>query len=169
MPKNAIIILLIILGIGMFIYLAVNTGLSTLKERTRQNKDPNTPASSSDRSITVDKVVENPAVFSDLTVTLEGRITDWSTKQSFSISTAKRNFSGGRTLPILTRNQFKLPDDTPQSELALGETADVKVTGKIVIFDRGAIEDEWGVDLFDKELDRWNKTPVMLAEKVEKL
>jgi hypothetical protein len=77
--------------------------------------------------------------------------------------------NSGKSLPVINRNNFKLPSETPESDLALGEVANVKVTGKIVIFNRASLEKEWEVDLNDKMLDKWNKTPVILTDKIEKI
>jgi hypothetical protein len=122
------------------------------------------------RTIDINDVVADPVVYKDLTLTLDGRINNWVTKYAYTITGAKSSFgSSGKSLPIITRGNYQLPEFTPESRLALGEIANVRVTGLIVIFDRATLEQEWNVDLDDKQVDRWNKTPVMLLDKIEKL
>lgn len=166
MSKDTILVFTLI-GLVVFLFILGKVGGPALKPATTT---ATTQTSTSDRTIDINDVINDPPVYSDLTLTLPGRITDWVTKNTFVISPIQNGFGGGgRSLPLINKADFKLPDETPDDEIALGEVANIKVTGKIVIFDRATIEQEWGIDLDDKQVDRWNKTPVMLVDTIEKL
>lgn len=172
MSKNTILIFTLI-GLVVFLFIVSKIGPPIIKSNTGPTTKSN-PVSvqnpPTDRTIDINDVVTDPAVYSDLTLTLEGRINDWVTKNVFTYTPIKSSFANsGKTLPVINRNNFKLPDDTPESDLALGEVANIRVTGKIIIFDRASLEQEWGVDLDDKLIDKWNKTPVILADTIEKI
>jgi len=171
MSKNSILIFVLVgLVVFLFIVSKINSAnLATNKTNTKTTTvTPQNPVY--DRAIDINDVVTDPAVYKDLNLTLEGKINDWVTKNTFSFTPVKSSFTNsGKTLPVINRNNFRLPQDTPEKELALGEVANIKVTGRIVIFDRASIEAQWKIDLDDKLVDKWNKTPVILAENIEKL
>jgi hypothetical protein len=176
MSKNAILgVLLLGLVILMFVLSrsdlasTIKTNKSNAKTSTNSNPVP-TQKPALDRTIDINDVVTDPVVYSDLTLTLEGKINNWVTKNVYTFTPAKSGFgSSGKSLPVITKDNYKLPEDTYEKDLALGEIAVIRVTGKIVIFNRAELEQVWGIDLNDKELDRWNKTPVILVDKLEKL
>lgn len=172
MSKNSILIVVLV-GLMFLVFVASRISQPLNKTNTKPESEANQAPlvkPTLDRAIDINDVVTDPAVYSDLTLTLEGKINNWVTKNAFTFTPVKSSFaSSGKTLPVINRFNFKLPEDTPESDLALGEVANIRVTGKIVIFDRATLEQEWKVDLDDKEFNRWNKSPVIIVNTIEKI
>jgi hypothetical protein len=169
MFKNLIVVVLVVLGAGMFLYMLFRTGGAIFKNLSpAAKKTAATPTIAPTRTITVDYVASHPAVFSDLTMTLDGRITDWRTKRAFLLGPIRTSFVGGSSLPVISKNEFKLPEASTKEEISLGESADIKAKGQIKIFDPAAVSAEWGVEL-GKEVENWKGRPVMLLESYEKI
>ena len=171
MSKN-VLLAVILLGLIVFAFIFSRNSISTNKKVAVVPAQTTTETESIplNRTIDINDVIVDPLVYKDLTLTLDGRINNWVTKYAYTITGAKSSFgSSGKSLPIITRGYYQLPDLTPESDLALGEVANIRVTGLIVILDRATLEKEWDMDLDDKQIDRWNKTPVMLLEKIEKI
>lgn len=161
--KNILVILLVVLGVITFVYMALRMGASTFGVKT-----PVTPAGP-DRTIDITDIVTHPVVYSDLTLTINGHIVDWVTKNSFAISPQTTQFISGQNLLIIAKGNFKLPDSVALTDLALGEVANVKVTGMVKVLTREELITYLNVDKNSQIVGRWQNQPVMLADKIEKI
>lgn len=121
---------------------------------------------SQEEIIDVQDIIENPTVFKDLTVTVDGPVVSWVTKRAFTIG-ASEGVLVGSDLLVIRRDEFRVPEETPREELALGEEKEIQVTGQVEIFNIARFEQAWGVDLIDEELDVYEERAVIIADSVE--
>lgn len=157
--ERLIFILLLITGLVLLLFFLIR-GLPFLDgpdQRETQNRN----------LVDVEDIVEDPVVFTGLTVDVEGPVIDWVTKRAFVIC-GNEGFLAGNGLLVIRPEQFTLPEEADDDELALGEETTVFVRGDIRIFNREELEQAWQVDFPDEELDVWNEQPVVIAETVQR-
>src|SRR3989304_863870 len=121
-------------------------------------------------------IVKDPVVYDNLTLEIESSITDWVTKNSFTLLAGGGGAFGGgkRQLYVVFDKNFKLPYETTTNEPGLGELVDVKVVGVERILTREELEVELGASLDDPKLeldnssiDNWDYGILLIGEKVE--
>jgi len=125
-------------------------------------------------------VVKDPFVYDNLELEIESQISDWVTKNSFTLSAGGTpGFLGGapRDLYVIFDSPFVLPHQTTdENELGLGELVNVNIKGQARILDREEVEDALGISLDDDRLalddstvNEWEFGILFLAESVEKV
>lgn len=172
------IIVIVIIAVTLFIF----TLLKGVRDSAPAGKPQNAVAEAIDteKNIAVEDIVNDPIVYDGLTVEVESEITDWNTKKSFSLFKNTQggvfNSDRGARLIVIHKSNFKLPADTKDSEVGLGETLAVHIRGKVVILSKVELERALDIDLDspefkldDSALEDWELGPVLLSESVEKL
>jgi len=183
----------IILAIALIIF-AVILGIVFMISRIRTDSTDNTdtttktPIAEKDTTIRVTDVVNDPNVYSEITIEVEGPVTDWLNKKAFIVSnTSERGgiFNNTRRtdLIVISDKNFKLPKDTKGAELGLGETSNVLLEGKVKIVtaeelarilglsydeEEGAINDS-NMLLDDFPIEDFRRGSIILLESVEKV
>lgn len=160
--KNLLVTLVIVIGVIAFLFMLVKFGVNTVNIKTAA---PNV----TDRTIDLTDINRDPLVYQDLTLTLTGHIGDWSTKKAFIMGPISTQFLSGDSTLVIAKNNFNLPDNTPVSDLALGEVANVKVSGQIKIPTRDQLVQYLGIDPYSQVIGRWQNHPIILADKIEKI
>src|SRR5690606_12087321 len=101
------------------------------------DRSPTTTEPPDERGVTIAEILEDPAVYEGLNVTIEGPIIDCATKNAFSVS-------GGETLTggllVIAANEFPNPETVPPEELALGDNTLVRVSGQVAMMTQEQIE-----------------------------
>ena len=115
--------------------------------------------------ITINKVVSTPVVYKDLQITLDGKIVGWVTKNAIIVSEVGEKTSGKKLL-VISNQKFRLPNDVPASDVALGENVNVSFTGTVGILKINDGDTSLGDEDEMKELKKWNKYPVIFATSV---
>ena len=115
--------------------------------------------------ITINKVLGTPVVYKDLEVTLDGKIVSWVTKNAIVVSEVSEKNSVKKLL-LICDQKFRLPDDVPASDIALGENVNVSFTGTVGILKIGEGDTSLGDEIELRELRKWNNKPVIFANSV---
>jgi hypothetical protein len=176
----ALIIFAVILGV-LFV-------VSRLRSGGNDNTEPDVPVVSEEsNTIRVTDVVNDPNVYNGITIEVQAPVTDWITKRTFLVSNTAETgglFNSTRNEYLLAYRDrdFRLPTDTPDTGLALGETGDVKIKGKVRIVtakelaellgvgyneEEGRIEDA-NLILDDYEIEDWVRGSIIIIDSVEK-
>ena len=124
-----------------------------------------------ERVVVVESIIEDPVVFDGLTVEVRNQVSDWVSKKSFRLG-KPAGFLGSTSdgLLVIRDKDFKLPGNSSEKELALGEEGSrVLVKGKVRILTREQVAEMLGVDLEKTDIGRFKETPVIIAEKVERI
>lgn len=121
-------------------------------------------------------VIDDPLVYDGLRVTVEAPISDWVTKKSFTLSTGGGLLNANKQLLVVRKQPFKLPKDTAEKEVGLGETVNVRIKGRVRIVNRQELGIFLGLDiegedikLDDNNIANWREGSILLADTVEKL
>jgi len=123
--------------------------------------------------------MSTPIVFENLKVVVEADIAAWVTKNSFTLLVSRSNNlfapSTTRQLWIIFGDDFKLPSESEEGKLALGDIKKVRVTGFTRTLDRSAVERVLGNGLDDPKLfldnnkiaTDWGYGILLIGESVE--
>lgn len=127
MIKQGIFVVLLIIGLVLLLFFLIRgipflNGPAELETRERN-------------LVAVDDIVEDPVVFTGLTVDVEGPVIDWVAKRAFVIG-ENEGFLAGQGLLVILPERFTLPTETADDELALGEETTIFVRGDVRIFNR---------------------------------
>jgi hypothetical protein len=107
--------------------------------------------------IPVNQIVTDPYVYDGLRVEVEAKITDWVNKRAFTIGNAG-GFLGapGGELLIIREDAYRLPKDTEDPNVALGDTDTVHVKGRVRVMTREEVQRALGLDFEDDQENRWD-------------
>lgn len=157
-----LLVVFIIIGVSLF-------SKVFLKQVSAQEASvPTTPTvqlPASNAPITINKIIASPVVYKDLTITVEGTIIGWVTKTAVIVSEVGEKNKKNRILVI--RNQkFGLPSETPATDVAIGETVIISVTGTTGILNISEGDLSFGDEAETRELRKWNNKPVIFATSV---
>ena len=129
--------------------------------------------------VAVNDITGDPIVYNGLEVESESQISEWVTRKSFKVSTARGGLFGGGGTPLLVinENEFTLPQSIYTTKLGLGEKVLVHMKGRVEILNKDQLEKALSVDfksdefinLDDNHLTSWTLGPVLLLNSVEKI
>ena len=124
-------------------------------------------------------IIKDPFVYDNLELEVESEVTDWVTKNSFTVAAGGGGTFGGgrRSLYVIFDAPFVLPHQTTgDNELGLGELVRVNIKGQARILNREEVERSLGISLDDEKLalddsriSGWDFGILFLAESVEKV
>lgn len=167
----AVIIFVVIFAVVFILSRATSTGRKDQKADTAQKSEATRVL------VSAPDVINDPLVYDGLTVEVEAPITDWVTKRSFTVNASGRGLLGvpGQLL-VVSKTPFKLPKDTKDTEVGLGETVQVHLKGRVRIVSRAELTRVLGLDvdgedikLDDNNIDNWKEGSILLLTSVEKL
>ncbi len=128
----------------------------------------------------VANIVKDQFVYDGLSLEIEADISDWVTKNSFTVTAGGTGgLLGGssRSLYVVFDSPFSLPHQTSgENELGLGELVRVNIKGRALILNREEVERALGISLDDEKLalddsriNGWKFGIIFIADSVEKL
>lgn len=128
-------------------------------------------------TVNVTDIVRAPLVYKDLTVNVNSQIGTWTTKNSFFLTSSSGTFgSQGAQLLAIREAQFRLPQDTPADQIALGQLSKVAIKGRVKVVTKTELEAILGYNfdgpefiLGNNSLKTWQVGPVLLIENIVKL
>ncbi|MBI4098345.1 MAG: hypothetical protein HY426_04900 [Candidatus Levybacteria bacterium] len=162
------LIIFVIIFVALFV-------LSRIQPRTDTKKADAAPAVVK-QTVDAADVIDDPLVYDGLRVTVEAPISDWVTKKSFTLSTGGGILNANKQLLVVRKQAFKLPKDSAEKEVGLGETVSVRIKGRVRIVSREELSIFLGLDvegedikLDDNNIANWAEGSILLADSVEKL
>lgn len=165
-----LIIFTIILAV-VFVFVRISRGQNSNQksEETVTQEEPRDVVS-------VEDIVTDPMVYNNYSLEVDSEVSGWATNKSFYFSaTIGGGFAGGakRSLIVIAKEPFDLPQDPNDDKLGLGEISKVTVKGKIQVLDEAQLESALGVDfddpnnvLYDDNLEDWTIGPVLFADEI---
>ncbi len=121
--------------------------------------------------LSIAAVTQDFNIFLDKTVSLRGSLSEWVTDRSFTISDVQSGWlpSTSQGILVLSSNQFDVPLQTPDDQIALGEKPQVFVRGPIQIFNADEFANQFNLRLEDRnELEAYDGRAVIVAEQLQK-
>jgi hypothetical protein len=176
MNSKALIAIILLVSITIFIAIFISVGSSGKKSPTPVNKP--VIAVAPKPLVAINDIVGTPIVYNGLNVESESQITGWVTKKSFMVTAGATGFfgGGGKSLLVIARDDFTLPQVTSVDKLGLGEKASIHMKGRVVIVNITQLQDYLGEDFKSDEfkldpyrLSSWTFGPVLLLDSVAKL
>jgi hypothetical protein len=104
-------------------------------------------------TVEVVDIINDPMVYNGVNLEIDSEITGWATNRAFYFSaTFGGGFGGGqkRSLLVVAKEPFTLPQDPNDDKVGLGETTKVKSKGKIEVMNEEQLEKTLGVYFYDK-------------------
>lgn len=174
MEKKYILLAILITLIGFLALIFIVRGLLSLAHRTSNVNEAVKEAQL--RTITAGEIVSDPLVYKNQTATIDSKVNDWVTNRSFTLSSSTARFGAVSELLVISNNSFPLPENAGVTQLALGESVNVRAKGTIKILNRAELEKELGVSvtspelkLDDNDFSEWTLGPVLILDSVEKI
>lgn len=187
----------IILAIGLIIFAIILAAILVISRarsgsKTETKKDTKNPAAivlEKTNEVKVIDVISDPLVYDGLNIEVEGNVSDWITKKSFTISsgTNQAGFfnsnNSNKKLLVIRSSDFKLPRETKGNGFALGDTGKVHIKGKARIINRKELSKLLNVSYDEKEkiiddpdliiddgqIESWIRGSVIIINSIEKV
>lgn len=162
---GACIVFLIVLMIVGFSLFSKSLSKEVLAQDANGNVAQTAQSVEANEPITINKIVSKPVVYKDSSLTVDGEIVGWVTKNAVIINQGGEK-NKKKNLLVIRNEAFGLPSEIPASEVALGETVSVSVTGTVGILNIKKGDTTFGDEASVRELQKWNKLPVVFATSV---
>lgn len=174
MEKKYILLAILITLIGFLALIFIVRGLLGLMHR---NSNVNEAVKEVQlRAITANEVTTDPLVYKNQKATIDAKVNDWITNRSFTLTNSTSRFGSSPQLLVIGNNSFPLPENAGVTQLALGESVNVRAKGTIKILTKAEVEKELGValdspelKLDDNDFSEWILGPVLILDSVEKI
>lgn len=156
------LVVLLIVGFSLF---SKTVSKEVFAQETNGNATPTDQSEQVNEPITINKIIGKPVVYKDSTLSIDGEISGWVTKNALLVN------QGGdknkkKNLLVISNAPFGLPSDLPANEVALGETVSVSVTGTVGILNINKGDTTFGDEAAVRELRKHNGKPVIFANSV---
>lgn len=164
MIRIALIAIVIIFVIGAAVWLFFGGPLSAVAPQQVEGQ----PA---ERVVMVEDIIEDPIVFEGLNVEVTNQVSDWISKNAFKLGRPGGLFGApAQGLLVIREEDFKLPKNSSENEIALGEEGSrVLVRGTVRIMSREQVQEALEVDLEKTDIGTFEETTVLVANRVERL
>lgn len=171
-----------ILAVGLIIFAVILVILFIISRvigspRSEQNRVETTTQQSAENLVPVSKIINDPVVYNGYNLSVETQISGWTTNKSFYFSAQDTGLLGGGARGLLLAiagEPYKLPQDSDDDKLGLGENAQVIAKGTIRILNKEELQTALGVNLEDPKVTlnndviaNWSLGPVLMLDSVE--
>lgn len=128
------------------------------------NQSPPSSEPPEEQGVTIAEIIKDPAVYEGLTVTIDGSIQDWVTKNAFVVAQP-----GTTGLLVIAESDFPNPENVAQEELALGDNSKIEAQGRVVVMTQEEIEQRLQGTVNESFTFAPNQQPVLLSNQITKI
>jgi len=175
--RSLIISIGVIIFAVIFIVLFLLSRLTAPSDKNKKLQNAKEAQAAVKTTISTNDIISDPLVYDGLIVDVETQIIDWVTKRVFAVNAGTGGLlrQTGQLL-VISKTPFMLPKDIKDGSIGLGETVNVRLTGRVRIMDRVELERALGlpldgedIKLDDNSLHRWKEGSVLLLHSIERL